>query len=643
MSAQGLFSIGGIASGLDTTSIIQQLMQLERAPVRKLESKQLALQSKNDAWGMVNTKLSALRATVDNLSQPDRFSKLIKATSSNDAAVGATANPATGSGSLTFYVTALAKAHQLRGDTVADPTAALDGTTFSVTQNGTTVEVALDGTMSLQDVAAELNAAKAGFSASVVKVDDGSHRLVLASDTTGTANALSVSTDSTSAGLAMGDLQAAADAVVTIGEGTGAITVTRSSNTISDLAPGATITLKQVTPSGAEPITVSTSPDVDAAVSAVKAHVDALNGALNMLSEMTRYNPDTGKAGALQGDATARQVLEQLRSAATVTGIATDGGGFHSAYQIGIEVDRHGAVTLDEAKLREALEQDFAGVGRMFAAAGTSTDPLAESVTGTSATASGTHHVEVTRAAEVALVTGALYTPPGETEPKTFRISTGGKTVTVTIDSTKTTAQQAVQAISDALADAGVNDLRATATADDRIQLATSHYGSKATFSVEELDANGDPNGGTAFGLTGTHIGVDVEGTINGEAATGSGRTLTATSGAAEGLSLVWVGSGPSAAAFDVTVSRGLAGGLGDVLATMEGSTGTVATARSGLTSRIDAYDDQIEAFEVRLTTREATLVKQFTAMETALSNLQAQGNWLSSQLSSLNGLSQQK
>jgi flagellar hook-associated protein 2 len=646
VSSVGMFSIGGIASGLDTTGIIEQLMQLERLPITRMRSTQQQLRARDDAWGQVNTKLSTLRAAIDRINRPDRFSSLLQVTSSNEDAVSVTARAGTSTGSLSFSVTQLAQAHQLRGGAVADPDAVLGGTSFSVTRGDTTVEVDLTDGKSLRDVARELNAAKAGFTASVVQTGPGEHRLVLSSASTGLHAALTVATDAAAGGLQLSDLQAARDAVLTMGSGAGAIEVTRSSNTIDDLVPGASITLKRVTVAGDAPVTVTSAPDVDGAVAAVKEYTTALNGTIELLAKLTRSDP--AAPGVLAGDRTGRRMLDQLRSAVTApTGLPTDG--LHAAFQVGLSVDRYGAVTLDETKLKAALEQDFAGVARLFGNAATASAGGA-SVTTTAATAPGSYEVRITQAATrtsaSTLLTTSNQNPDGPTH---LRLTVGDRTVDLQLPRMRQPdpAPDVValaQQFNDALVAAGISDVAAHGdAASGELRFTASRYGSQTTFTIEAIDAPGGQPvpGGTVFGLENVTTGHDVAGTIAGTAFTGEGQRLTATSGPATGLSLTWTGG--TGGTFTVTNARGLAGGMGEVLRGMEGSGGSVARARQGLTSQIELYQDRIDGFDVRLATRESTLRRQFTAMETALATLNSQGSWLQSQLAGLQNLHAQR
>ena len=63
---------------------------------------------------------------------------------------------------------------------------------------------------------------------------------------------------------------------------------------------------------------------------------------------------------------------------------------------------------------------------------------------------------------------------------------------------------------------------------------------------------------------------------------------------------------------------------------------GTLTAAINGRSSEIDDLNDQIEVWDRRLADRQAQLKKQFADMETALSSMKQQSNWLASQVSTL-------
>lgn len=639
MASQGLFSIGGIASGLDTSGIIDQLLKLERQPLQRLVQRQDQLGQVKNAWGQVNTKLSTLRAATDKINRVDRFNSFMSVSSSNTDAVSVTSSGTTQTGNLSFTVDQLATRQQQsagevftsRSESLGDRGLRIVGPD-GVEHIFTATELGADAT--LDDLVKAVNAADTGVRASALQVEPDRFRLVLESEQTGTANAFEASALGGWADGAFTETFEARDARLTVG----GISIERSSNTISDLVDGATITLKQTTATAVE---VSSARDVDGAVKAVKGFTDALNGVLTTLQQLTAYDAERNKAGVLQGDAAARRLGDSLRQAISrpVDGLA---GAEGLASTLGISFSRDGSLEVDEAEIRQAFTDDFAGTAARLGRAGSTTDSAGTFLNATSTATPGTYQVAVSKAADVARIVGAGFSPPGETEPKTFRVSgPGGRTVTVTITSSESTVSGAIQKINEALTTAGQNELRASEH-DGQIMLESTRYGSASSFVVEEFDPDTGEvvDGGSVWGLEGTRAGVDVEGTIGGEAAIGAGRTLTAIAGAPNGLSLRIDGE-PSD--FDVTWSRGIIGQLGTALVQAEGINGTVSRARQAVDRQVAIYQTRIDGFEQRLISREATIRRQFVGMETMLGQLNAQGNWLGQQLAGLSGMNQQR
>lgn len=92
---------GGMASGIDTDSIIKQLMKAERVPVDRLEQKKQLTEWKRDGYREVNRSLLALRTSaVDMIFSRNFYAKT--ATSSNDSKVSVVAGPSSGNASITI-------------------------------------------------------------------------------------------------------------------------------------------------------------------------------------------------------------------------------------------------------------------------------------------------------------------------------------------------------------------------------------------------------------------------------------------------------------------------------------------------------------------------------------------------------------
>ena len=633
MASQGLFSIGGIASGLDTSNIIEQLLALERQPVQRLERQQEALSRTKDAWGQVNTKLSSLRSATDKINRVDRFDAFMSVTSSNTDAVSVTSSGTTKTGSLSFRVDQLAQAQQRSaGERFGSRTEALGDRGLQITAGGANHDFGPDELgpdATLDDLVKAINDAKIGVRATALQVAAGEFRLVLDATKTGEVNTFEATSIGTWDDGLFGETQEALDAQVAVG----GITVTRSSNTITDLVDGATITLKKTTDTA---VNVTAQRDVDGAVAAVKGFTDALNGVISTIADLTKYDPETREAGRLQGDASARRLVDNLRQSITrpLTGLTGADG---LASSLGISFSRDGSLVVDEAKIRQAFTDDFASTAARFGRSGTASDPAALFLSATNATTPGTYDVQVTQAATVASATVEAYEPPGGGQERTIRLTrANGSFTEITLNETHASAADAAERIRQRLADEGVTAFDVSSSGGE-LRIATVAYGSAARFSVSEV------GGGDAFGLAGTdYTGTDVAGTINGLAATGAGRTLTGATGDATGLSVRVTGmpraGEPDEGQFTLDWTRGFVGELSRTLSQAEGINGIVSRARQAVDRQVEIYQTRIDGFEQRLVSREATIRRQFVGMETMLGQLNAQGNWLGQQLAGLSG-----
>jgi flagellar hook-associated protein 2 len=305
------------------------------------------------------------------------------------------------------------------------------------------------------------------------------------------------------------------------------------------------------------------------------------------------------------------------------------GGRYSFASSVGVELQRDGRIQLNETKLRAAFEDDFDAVAKLFARSGSASDTRLAFGGALDVTEAGSYNVQITRAAELATATGSPYVAPGADE--VFEIISGSKTVSVTIAG-GSSLSAAVSAINSALAGAGVT----TVAASDKggaLQLLESRYGSSVSFQVTNDDS---------FGLTGTHAGVDVAGTIDGQPATGSGQSLKSSveDGPTEGFSVIVsateaevVAAGGTLALGGIAYSQGIAGRLSSFIDRAQAVKGPITTSGNHWNTRIDTVKKQMAGLEVRLGLKETNLRRQFAAMESALSKLASQGNWLAAQL----------
>ncbi len=178
-------------------------------------------------------------------------------------------------------------------------------------------------------------------------------------------------------------------------------------------------------------------------------------------------------------------------------------------------------------------------------------------------------------------------------------------------------------------------EITASKTEDDKLLLTHSTYGTGHIIVTES--SGGDPLGLNTTVAT-KAWGVDVAGTINGEAATGSGQMLTLSSTSsnnAAGLSVVYTGTAATSTNFTVTI------GIAELLNRQLGfitdeSGGYVTFKEASLQNSIDGYEDRISELEAMLSRKMESMIDRFVAMEVAISELSTQSEWLSGQLSAL-------
>src|SRR5690625_1967515 len=104
--------ISGIASGLDTETLIQQLMAIERRPLVLMQERKNTLQQQRDAWRDVNSRLNNLRERMAELSRTSLYERRA-GTSSNADVATVTANRDAEEARYNIAVQQLAQTHRV--------------------------------------------------------------------------------------------------------------------------------------------------------------------------------------------------------------------------------------------------------------------------------------------------------------------------------------------------------------------------------------------------------------------------------------------------------------------------------------------------------------------------------------------------
>lgn len=499
------------------------------------------------------------------------------------------------------------------------------------------------GNGSLADVVSNINAAGAGITASAIQASSGGYLLELASSATGQANDLSINTSAfSSSGLGtMETSTAGQNAEIDLG-GTGGTVISSQNNTFSGLLPGLSVTAASVS---STPVTVTVAPDAQAVAGDVSTMVDAANTVLSALQQYAGYDEATKTGGPLMGSAILQNLTNQIQSIfASVTGTSNLG----DAQNLGITLSK-GQLSFDKSTFEAAFNANPSEVEAMFTQGGTFA-PSSSAYTGevtlldaANATASGTYAVDVSQSATQATDAGAVLSSGAVSTAETLTMTMGGESASYTTTAGESLADVAA-GINQVLAQNGLAMSASVVDSGDQLQLASTDYGSAASFSVSSSDTASGTTGlaGSTAGTPVTYTGTDVAGTIDGVAATGTGQFLTvpaSSSSPAAGLSLQVTASGITSSTLlgSYSYSPGIAQALSSISAAMtDPVTGSITQTVTNLQDQSQGLNSQI-AFYTNIAAEEQKMLNdQFSALQATLGSLQDQSQSLSSALSGL-------
>jgi flagellar hook-associated protein 2 len=343
-------ALSGLASGVDTSGIVDQLMAIDRQAITRLELRKTSVQARSDNLGTVSTKLNALKTAAADLQSASLWADT-QSVESSDPKLGVTRTSGTGPGGYSVDVQRMASA--ARRTFAYAP----QGSAQTVTVAGKDFEIPAGAT--IQQVADKLNTTPGSpVYAAVVNDPVAGEQLVLSARTTGQDSVFAL----TAAGFTEDTAKARVTGLNALVAVDGAAPVEYETNSVTDAIPGLTLTLKGVTSSPAG-VTVGPPGADQAAVKAkIKAFVTAYNDVISTVRGFTDERPVAGattttdaRKGQLFGDVGLLGMLSRLRQSVSGTvmdlGISTGKptGGASSADA------KLGKLTIDDDKLTAAL------------------------------------------------------------------------------------------------------------------------------------------------------------------------------------------------------------------------------------------------------------------------------------------------
>ncbi len=676
----------GAGSGIDTTSLVSQLVSIERAaPQERIDSKREETETQISDFGLIKSALATLQDAATVLTDPEGlFSKSASFTES-DALVPTELDTDVAAGVYSFTVEQIASAQSLAFDGFSDPsdsvgtegdtitfnfgawtrTAAPDNTPTSFTQDGdsTSQTITIDSSNnSLEGLRDAINDADFGVTANIVFDGTDYHLTLLADSGDDSQLEITVSetggspsnTDSTGlsrfafntgkTGFDAFETQIGQDALITLN----GLQVSRSSNVVDDIVDGLTLDILKVT---TEAVTVTVTEDKTFAEQNIRNFVDSYNAFLDAVDPAFGINEvenDDGETetivGSLANDSLGKSILSQIRSliASPVSGLADSN--FTSLTNVGIRTELDGTLSIDETDFTNAFDNNFEDIQKLFAPRTVSSDTNIVVNSFGDNTASGEYSINITTPPSTGNYTGTAAT-------ETFPLDTTGKTYTfdVTVDGntsatltvptatydTQSDLAAALQTLinSDStLSDAGA---RVTVSVDSGAFVITSNKygsGSNVSFSSVSTDLETDLGLSTTTGTS--TAGVTVSGTVDGVSAFGSANVLLPDLDE-PGVGLAMI-IGENATTATVNFSRGFAGELNELIDAFLDSDGVIATREETLNDSLTGLDDDQETLDRRIEAYEERLIQQYIAMERILSGLNSSGSFLDNLINTL-------
>lgn len=380
-----MMRIGGLASGIDTESIINDMMQAHRIPLNKITQKKQYAEWQLDDYRSVNRDIRSMRDDLFEMTKQSTYmAKTVSVSNENALSVRASGASAEFTGEIEIKELAKAASWQLtdkrtdlKGDSKISELVGEDHEiTIKTPADDEAITVKFDKDETIDDAIKRINK-EANVTAFF---DERTGRISMTAKESGAGKVdgdESASEIQVSGFEEAGTSQAGQDAVFTFN----GMEMSRSSNTFE--INGFEITLKETTTAGA-PVTFSSAPDVDKVFDSVKQFVDDYNKLIEDLNGKLReekfrdYQPlsaeekadmkekeielweEKAMSGTLRNDPTIQGLLQNMRLALS-SGVGPDGDkNFLS--ELGITTSKdylaNGKLEIDEDKLREVIAND---------------------------------------------------------------------------------------------------------------------------------------------------------------------------------------------------------------------------------------------------------------------------------------------
>ena len=346
-------TFGGLATGIDTESIITELMKIERFPIDRLKKDQAYYNNRLDAFSQLDGKLKGFLEKAEAIDTRAELSSPSVKSSSEDY-VSVTADSKAQLGSYQLTVVDLAQQQKDVSQGYVDKGASTFGTgSLNLTIAGVANTITIDATNnSLEGIAQAINDAELGIGATVI--NDGTetpYRLVLTGESVSSAFSLDASglSGGTDVNPTMNNTQIAQQAHFLLD----GIDIYSDTNTVNSSVPGLSIELLKA--DAQSTTTLNVSSDDEATTDKIKEFVTSYNEVITFITDQ--------KSAGWGNDSAFRSIKRGLQNLL----VSQQGdGAYTSLSQIGFETQRDGTITLNSSSLSSALANDYDAVIGLF-------------------------------------------------------------------------------------------------------------------------------------------------------------------------------------------------------------------------------------------------------------------------------------
>lgn len=423
----------------------------------------------------------------------------------------------------------------------------------------------------------------------------------------------------------------------------GGLLITNPTNTLEDVIDGVRLNLLAI---DEKPVTISVKGDTEKALSTIREFTDTYNKMLMFFKEITKYEPDSGETGPLQGDRNLPKIQREINRIFidTVSGLEAEK---NMLISIGLKINQEGLIDVDEDKLTNAINENLTTVANLFRSWGhieNSGITYLSSSGETEISGPNGWEIDITSAA-----TRGYYTTkplPGYTEitdenNEIFVTVNGRESESIKLEKGTWSAEQIARDLQKKIInDKSIGKMKVIVTHENgQITIRSNSTGSR---SQVYLRAGNTENILNHPLMNGNAVqGTDVQGSIDGRPMVGSGQILSGEEGSKyEGLKL-YVSLAPGQVSEEpegnIVFTKGVGTKVQEYINEItRPETGALEIYTNNVKEQLDNYNSELKELEERIANKRERLREKFAKMESQLGQLKNEQKYLQGELAKL-------